>query len=175
LFIYRRTITGQPLLTDLNLNLYAMKKLILFLLAASFVFQLNAQGQTHVFDSTLAKRLGADEYGMKSYVFVLLVTGSNNMAQGAARDSLFSGHLKNIGRLADEGKLVIAGPFGDNDKSYRGIFILNVKTIEEAKKLLDTDPAIHANVLAAELYEWYGSAALSEYLEIHNRIQKTNF
>jgi uncharacterized protein YciI len=152
-----------------------MKKLILFLLTGSFIFQLYAQGQTQVYDSTLAKRLGADDYGMKSYVFVLLVTGSNNMEQGAARDSIFSGHLKNIGRLADEGKLVIAGPFGDNNKSYRGIFILNVKTIEEAKKLLDTDPAIHTKVLAAELYEWYGSAALGEYLEIHKKVQKTSF
>jgi uncharacterized protein YciI len=152
-----------------------MKKLILFLLTGSFIFQLYAQGQTQVYDSTLAKRLGADDYGMKSYVFVLLVTGSNNMEQGTARDSIFSGHLKNIGRLADEGKLVIAGPFGDNNKSYRGIFILNVKTIEEAKKLLDTDPAILAKVLAAELYEWYGSAALGEYLEIHKKVQKTSF
>jgi uncharacterized protein YciI len=77
--------------------------------------------------------------------------------------------------LADIGKLVIAGPFEDNEKSYRGIFILNVKTINEAKELLQTDPAIQSKVLDAELYEWYGSAALGEYLKIQKNITRKHF
>jgi uncharacterized protein YciI len=80
--------------------------------------------------------------------------------------------MANIGKLADSGKLVIAGPFWENEKHYEGIFILNVKTISEAKELLQTDPAIHANLLGAELYEWYGSAGISEYLKILPKITK---
>lgn len=152
-----------------------MKKLILFCFVISIVFHPGAKGQSQLYDSTLAKRLGADDYGMKTYVFVLLKSGSNNMEQGAARDSIFRGHLKNIGRLADEGKLVIAGPFGDNDKSYRGIFILNVKTIPEARELLQTDPAVHAKILDSEMYEWYGSAAIGEYLKLHKSIEKKSY
>ena len=91
------------------------------------------------------------------------------------RDSLFSGHLKNIKRLADEDKLVVAGPLGKNDLNYRGIFILNVKTMEEAEKLLDTDPAIKEKLLATEIFSWYGSAALPEYLKVASKIQKISF
>lgn len=125
------------------------------------------------YDSTLAKSLGADEYGMKKYIFVILKTGPVSLSNKTKRDSLFAGHLKNITRLAEEGKLVVAGPFIEkNDKTYRGIFILNVPTIEEANALLETDPTIKEQVLAAELYPWYGSAALSTYLSTHDKLGK---
>ena len=152
-----------------------MKKLILILSIVIFCLGLEAQTGEQIFDSTLAKSLGADEYGMKAYVFVLLIPGTNKLDPGPVRDSIFRGHLKNIGRLAESGKLVIAGPLGDNEKSYRGIFILNTKTIGEAKELLQTDPAIKAKVLDAELYEWYGSAAISEYLKIQRKITRKQF
>jgi uncharacterized protein YciI len=152
-----------------------IKKLILILISVIFFMSLNAQTELQPYDSTLAKKLDADEYGMKSYIFVLLIPGANNLEKGAVRDSIFRGHLKNMRRLAESGKLVIAGPLGDNEKSYRGIFILNVKTISEAKELLETDPAIHSKVLDAELYEWYGSAAIAEYLKLQKKITKKSF
>ena len=77
-----------------------------------------------------------------------------------------------MGRLAEAKQLVVAGPFGKNDADFRGLFILNVKTVKEAKLLLATDPAISANLLRTELYPWYGSAALSEFLDAHNKIWK---
>jgi uncharacterized protein YciI len=152
-----------------------MKKFLLFLPAIIFCVNLIAQADLNVYDSVLARKLGADDYGMKAYVFVLLKPGTNNVEKGAVRDSIFRGHMKNIGKLADSGKLIISGPFGENEKSYQGIFILNVKTIDEAEKLLQTDPAIHSKLLDAELYEWYGSAAISEYLKMHIKIVKKQF
>ncbi|MCE7043844.1 YciI family protein [Dyadobacter sp. CY312] len=131
----------------------------------------NAQSVSPGYDSTLAKRLNADDYGMKKYVLVLLKTGSATNLNKATTDSLFTGHMTNINTLAENGKLVVAGPFFKNDK-YRGIFILNASTIEEGKQLVATDPAIKANLLEAEMLLWYGSAALSETLEIHKRIEK---
>ena len=131
-----------------------------------------AQYQNLNYDSTLAKQLGADDYGMKSFVFVLLKTGINSTTDKAGIDSCFSGHLKNITKLVEEKKLIVAGPFFKNDKSMRGLFILNTATIEEAKTILDTDPAIKAELLSAELYQWYGSAALTEYLQISDKIWK---
>jgi uncharacterized protein YciI len=132
----------------------------------------NAQTTNPVYDSTLAKSLGADDYGMKMYVLVILKTGSNKTENKAEIDSLFRGHLENIGRLADKQKLVVAGPLKKNEKAYRGIFILNVKTFEEANELLKTDPAIREKLLDAELYNWYGSAALPVYLKVHEQIEK---
>lgn len=127
------------------------------------------------YDEALAIKLGADDYGMKSYIFVILKTGANESTDKVIRDSCFSGHMNNIGKLVDEGKLIIAGPMEKNDKTYRGIFILNVTTHEEAEELLKTDPAIHAGFLEPELYKWYGSAALSEYLEASDKIWKVGF
>jgi uncharacterized protein len=43
--------------------------------------------------------------------------------------------MDNISRLARLNKLVVAGPMEKNDHNYRGIFILNVKTPEEAREL----------------------------------------
>jgi uncharacterized protein YciI len=83
--------------------------------------------------------------------------------------------MRNIGRLANEGKLIVAGPMQKNTAGYRGIFILNVKTVDEAKLLLDTDPAIKAGLLEPELYQWYGSAALPMYLKFHDHVKKKNF
>ena len=103
---------------------------------------------------------------------VILKTGSNTKENQQTTDSLFAGHMKNIGRLAAEGKLVVSGPIKKNEKNYRGIFIFNVQTTEEANALLETDPAVHAKLLDAELYQWYGSAALPAYLPYHERISK---
>jgi uncharacterized protein YciI len=75
----------------------------------------------------------------------------------------------------DEKKLIVAGPMVKNEKSYRGIFILDVATTEEAKLLLETDPAIKAKFLEPEFYEWYGSAALPEYLEASDKVWKIGF
>lgn len=125
------------------------------------------------FDPHLADSLGADEYGMKSYYFVLLVTGEGTEPNPEKRAALFRGHLDNISRLSDEGKLVLAGPFGKNDLKYRGLFIINSKSIEEAEEMLMSDPAIAADLLRAQIVPWYGSAALPVYIETHRKISKS--
>jgi hypothetical protein len=124
------------------------------------------------YDASLAQKLGADDYGMKSYVLVILKTGNNKTTDKTFINTSFRGHLENINRLVEQGKLIVAGPLGKNDSNYRGIFILNAANIEEAEKLLQTDPAIKEGLLAADLYNWYGSAALPEYLEFSDKIWK---
>ncbi|MBF4472458.1 MULTISPECIES: YciI family protein [Flavobacterium] len=150
-----------------------MKKQILI---AAFLF-LNlagfAQETDSKYDEKLAKSLNADEYGMKKYVFCILKTGSNTTATTEEKSSLFKGHMANITKLAQEGKLVVAGPFMKNDRNYRGLYIFNVATIEEAKTLVSTDPAVKSNLLEAELTPWYGTAALQETVKIHEKLAKT--
>ena len=127
------------------------------------------------YNKALADSLGADEYGMKMYVFVILKSGPSAITDKKITDSLFGGHMANIARMVDAGKLYVAGPMGDNNKNYRGIFILNVKTFQEAEALLKNDPAISSGLLAVEMYNWYGSAALGQYLPDHKKIQRSNF
>lgn len=149
-----------------------MKKTIYLLLILCFSSALFSQETGSTYDEKLAKSLNADERGMKQYVFCLLKTGSNTTATKEETQELFKGHMANIGRLAKEGKLVVAGPFMKNDRNYRGIYIFNASSIEEAKEFVATDPAVQSNLLEAELTLWYGSAALQETLKIHDKITK---
>lgn len=142
---------------------------VAFLLLNGFV---TAQNLNPDYDSTLAQKLGADDYGMKRYVLAILKTGSNTTTDQAFIDSCFRGHMNNIMRLVEEEKLIVAGPLGKNENTYRGIFIFNVPTIEEAEQLVLTDPAINSKLLDADLYSWYGSAALPVYLDAALKIGK---
>lgn len=125
------------------------------------------------YDAALAQRLGADERGMKRYVFVILKTGPKADLPKDERDRLFTGHMVNLNRLADEGKLVVAGPLFKNDRQYEGIFVFNAGTVKEAEALLATDPAVAGGALAFEAFAWYSSAALMEIPALHKRIDKT--
>ena len=131
--------------------------------------------QSAGYDSALAKKLNADDYGMKQYVLVLLKTGPSNITDKQALDSIFRGHMANIKRLAAENKLVLAGPTGENDKNYEGIFVFNTGNVDEAKQWLSTDPAVQSRHLDAEVYSWYGSAALQEIPALHEKLQKKAF
>ena len=135
-------------------------KRILLLAVLALSFAATAQTVNPKYDRDLAESLGADEYGMKQYVFVILKTGPNKVDDQAKLNTIFRGHMENIQRLAKEGKLVVAGPFMKNDNGYRGIFIFNVKTLPEAQALLEGDPAVKEKILEAEMYEWYVSAEL---------------
>lgn len=148
-----------------------MKRILLLLFMVFFV-KANAQTENPNYDSKLAESLGGDEYGMKMYILAILKTGTNKTEDTEKLNELFKGHMDNINRLAKDGKLVVAGPLKKNDKNYRGIFILNAKNLEEANELLLSDPAIKEKVFEVEIFEWYGSAALPEYLKAHEKIEK---
>ena len=71
----------------------------------------------------------------------------------SATEALQKAHLANINRLAETKKLVVAGPFGDNT-NLRGIFVFRVASLEEAKALAETDPAVQAGRLVIEMHPW---------------------
>lgn len=149
-------------------------KLLIISFSLLFLINHNVFSQTinADYDKALADSLGADENGMKSYVLVILKTGSVIIEDKDHKARLFRGHMDNINLLVKEKKLFVAGPFGKNDLTYRGLFILNVKTIEEAKALCETDPAIKEGIFDVELIPWYGSAALGEYIKVSEKITK---
>jgi uncharacterized protein YciI len=147
-----------------------MKKLLLFFVAfLSLSFCVMAQGQ---YDEALAKKLGADNIGMKKYIMAFLLRGDRiSEYTPEQRSEIQAGHMANIGKMAEMGKLVLAGPFFGNE-DLRGIYVFDVQSIDEAKALTETDPAIKAGVLKMDLKEWYGSAALMMVNEIHGKIAK---
>ena len=125
------------------------------------------------YDPALAAQAGGDENGMRSYVLVILRTGPTRVPDGDARKAMFAGHMANIRRLSDEGKLVLAGPFGDKDGDWRGLFVFAVADIEEAKALVSTDPVIIQGEMVAEYHSWYGSAATVLLPGLHGRIVRS--
>jgi len=125
------------------------------------------------YNQELAQKLKADQYGMSRYVLAFLKKGPNREQDSITAEQIQKVHLKNIMKMAEEGTLVLAGPFMD-DGDIRGIYIFNVETVEEAKQLTESDPAIQAGRLVMELHPWYGSAAVKEINTIHNQLIKTS-
>jgi uncharacterized protein YciI len=123
------------------------------------------------YDSLTALKYGADEYGMKKYVMAFLKSGPNRSVDSAEAVTLQMAHLKNISKMAEEGTLVLAGPFFGEGET-RGIYIFNVDNLEAAEELTNTDPAIQAGSLVMELKEWYGPAGLMAVNEINMSLAK---
>ncbi len=68
-------------------------------------------------------------------------------------------HMANIRRMAESGKLIVAGPFTD-DGELRGMFIFRVDSLEEARALADADPAVQAGRLSVELHPWLSAKGI---------------
>ncbi len=134
----------------------------------------SAQGQVQTppkYDAELAKSLGGNDNGMRRYVFVILRTGPNKVPAGQERTDMFAGHMANIQRLANERKLAYAGPL-DGVDGARGIFILALDNMDEAKALVATDPVIIKGEMVAEYHMHFGSAGLMMVNQVHSQISK---
>jgi uncharacterized protein len=109
----------------------------------------------------LAALASAQVFDMTTYYMVFLKKGANpqNLSKEDAAKAQ-KDHLANIQKMFDDGKLVIAGPFTDNG-DIRGIFILKVGSMDEAKALAAEDPAVKAGLLVLEVHPWYAAKGLS--------------
>ncbi len=78
------------------------------------------------------------------------------------------GHRENIERLAEEGVLLLAGPFGMTKLApqHRGIFVFDLADVEQAKLLTATDPAVEAGVLGMRAFPWSTDAPLRRVREL---------
>jgi len=74
-------------------------------------------------------------------------------------EKLQQAHMDNIRRLGESGKLILAGPFSD-DGELRGMFVFQVSSLEEARDLCETDPAVKAGRLRVELHPWFAAKGI---------------
>ena len=91
---------------------------------------------------------------IRRYWFVMLLKGANRSHDSTTAAGIQREHLANINRLYYEGKIKVAGPFGDKG-NWLGIFIFDCETKEEVEKLLTTDAAISSGRLTYDIRPWY--------------------
>ncbi len=96
---------------------------------------------------------------IQTYWFMMLLKGPNRSQDSATAAKIQEGHMSNIARLHKEGKLKVAGPFGDGG-DWVGLFIFDAsapgcKTKEEIELLAKTDPAIIAGRLTYDIRPWW--------------------
>jgi uncharacterized protein YciI/uncharacterized damage-inducible protein DinB len=100
------------------------------------------------------------QFDLEQYQFGLLARGSKWTAENTPEiQKLQEGHMANINKMAQMGKLFAAGPILDNG-DLRGIFIFRAASIDEAKALAAEDPAVKAERLKLEILPWLGSKGI---------------
>ncbi len=112
---------------------------------------------TSMAQKTFEMQEGDTTYAMKEYYICFLYRGdkANNIPESEL-ETIQTGHLAHINKLAEEGKVAIAGPMGMDD-DLRGIIIFHTKNKEEAEVLQAQDPAIKAGRLRMEIYPWWAA------------------
>ena len=96
---------------------------------------------------------------MTTYVVGVIRKGPNwGMGTPSEQQRMQEGHMANIRKMGDTGKLITAGPIENSD--LRGLFIFGVSSTEEARALVNEDPAVAARRLTVDLYQWYAPEGL---------------
>ncbi len=132
------------------------KMLLMMLLLAVSLSAQDKKGAKEPPKQSASEPKEEKKWEMKQYYLVLLKRGPIRNQDSATAALLQKGHMENITRLYNEGKIDIAGPMM-NDGDIRGIFVFNVASYEEVLSLCNTDPAIKAGRLSVEILPWYAA------------------
>lgn len=113
------------------------------------------------------------EDAVSTYIWATLRTGpAQDLAEDVQKKAM-AGHFSNMGKLAEEGKLLLAGPLGPprSEPDHRGIFILNTEDLTEAQAWSGTDPAAKAGIFAISLHRFTTTAPLDLVLKWEREAQ----
>ncbi|ULQ56730.1 YciI family protein [Flavihumibacter rivuli] len=121
-------------------------KSLLIVAAAALLYSLPSYAQ----DGSAKK----PPMNIRQYWFVMLVKGPNRNQDSATAAKIQAGHMSNMDKLYFEGKLKVAGPFGESG-DWQGLFIFDCPTKQEVEQLLQTDPAISSGRLNYIIKSWW--------------------
>ncbi|MDX8339181.1 YciI family protein [Draconibacterium sp. IB214405] len=130
-----------------------MKRIIFALCLFTFVFNVVVSAQDQ---REFSYTEGDTTYTMKRYVFMLLNSGENRSQDSTEAAQIQAQHMAHLNMLAEQGKLVVAGPFEEGG-NHRGLLIFDVETVDEALKLEGEDPAVKKGRLKMEAFYWWGA------------------
>lgn len=130
-----------------------MKKIIV-VITFLFCYAGLAQAQVKSAERPTRDKEKIEEGEMKTYIMVFLKEGPTRNQSKEVAEKIQKEHLAHLSSMYQEGMLIMAGPFQDESK-IKGILILNLEVLEEAKVRVEEDPAIKAGRLTAEYHLWY--------------------
>ena len=133
---------------------------VAFLLTTSLVLSASARQTPPVSAAPKAPRT--------DYTLVQIKTGPKSGKLSKEDDAkAFEGHFANMGRMASERQLVVAGPYGEkrHDPALRGIFVLATAERAQAESWAGTDPTTRAGVFVLEYHTLTTRAPLEAALE----------
>ncbi len=122
--------------------------LLIILLIPSFIYSQEKSEREFLINE------GDTSYVMKQYIMCFLLKGENRNQSEEEAAKIQEGHMQHINDLAEQGLVVLAGPFGD-DSEKRGILLFDVGSVEEAEKLEADDPAVVEGRLKMEFHPWW--------------------
>lgn len=97
-----------------------------------------------------------EKHLMQQYFIVFLKKGQNRSQDSTEAAHLQKQHMAHLNRMAKEGYMSLAGPFGD-DGEIRGIAVYNTPTLEMADSLAKADPMVKAGRLEVEIHPWWAA------------------
>ncbi len=99
----------------------------------------------------------------QQYIYVLKLIPEllekNNWTE--KENEIVEKHFKVLKKLKKDGRLILAGRTLNMDENCFGIVILSVDKEDEAKLLMENDPAVKEGIMTAQLYP-YKVALISE-------------
>ena len=136
-------------------NIALMTKIAALALFALMMFPVSPRS-----DAQTTTPKSPPKYEMTSYVVGLLYRGPNWSPESTPEtERIQEGHMANIRKMGESGKLAVAGPFSDHG-DLRGMFIFRIASVDEARALVNEDPAIQSGRLKYELHPWFAASGL---------------
>lgn len=97
-------------------------------------------------------------YVMKKYFIAFLKEGPKRDQSKDEADKIQAAHMAHLGKLADEKRACMIGPFGqDAETDIQGIIVFSVPDKAEAERLAAMDPAVQAGRLLIEVHPWWAA------------------
>ncbi len=113
------------------------------------------------------EKRGEGGYEMTTYVVGFLYRGPTWTPEPSEEvNRLQVGHLANITKMAETGKLILAGPFMD-DGDLRGLFVFKLDgespeaMVAQAEAMVAVDPMVKAGRLVVKFHPWYSAEGIT--------------
>jgi uncharacterized protein YciI len=93
---------------------------------------------------------------MPEYLYKIQPTRARMLPEGPTPEeaAIVSQHFDYLSRLTDQAVVVLAGRTLTTDEHSFGIVIFRAESDEDARTIVENDPAVRAGVMRAELYPY---------------------